>query len=257
MNKIAKAFTNKKAFISFLTAGDPDIKTTEKCILALVEGGCDLIEIGIPFSDPIAEGPVIERANERALAAGTLLPKVFELVRNVRLKTDVPLVFLTYINPIFVYGGQKFFLEAKAAGIDGIIIPDLPFEELGELATFAQAVDIPIISLVAPTSNQRIPLLVKESKGFVYLVSSMGVTGVRSTLSADLASTIATIRANTKTPIAIGFGIATPEQVSQLKQFSDGVIIGSAIVKIIEKHGENAPLFLLEYAHSIRRALDS
>ncbi|GBU10892.1 tryptophan synthase alpha chain [Erysipelotrichaceae bacterium] len=255
MSRIAKAFAGKKAFISFLTAGDPDIETTEKNILALVAGGSSLIEIGIPFSDPIAEGPVIERANMRALACGTTLETVFELVRRLREKTDVALVFLTYINPIFVYGAERFFKKAAEAGVDGCVIPDLPFEERGELMSAAKAYQIELISLIAPTSLARVELIAKEATGFIYLVSSMGVTGVRQNFSDNLMAIIKKIREVTKTPIAIGFGIATVEQVRELKSYADGIIIGSAIVKQIEMAGVEAPAKLEAYATEIVAAL--
>jgi tryptophan synthase alpha chain len=257
MNRISNAFKNKnkKVFIGFLTAGDPDIKKSEEFILEMARAGADLVEIGIPFSDPIAEGKVIEAANTRALSCGTTTDTVFELVQNVRGKTQIPLVFLTYLNPVFKYGYEKFFKRCNSTGIDGIIIPDLPFEEKGELAYYAEQNDVNIISLIAPTSKERIKRIAKNSAGFIYLVSSMGVTGVRDSIDTDLESIIIDIRSVTDIPVAIGFGISTPEQAGRFGGISDGVIVGSAIVKIIEQHGQNAAPYIYEYVKSMKSAL--
>ena len=257
MNRIECAFKNEngKAFITFLTAGDPDIKKTEEFILTMVQAGTDLIEIGIPFSDPIAEGKVIEAANTRALSSGTTTDAVFELVQNVREKTQIPLVFLTYLNPVFKYGYERFFASCKSTGVDGIIIPDLPFEEKSELIDFAEQNDVCIITLISPTSKERTKRIAESSTGFVYLVSSMGVTGVRENIDTDLKSIIEDIRAVTDTPVAIGFGISTPEQARKFGSISDGVIVGSAIVKIVEQHGQNAAPYLYEYVKSMKSAL--
>ncbi|MCL2146669.1 MAG: tryptophan synthase subunit alpha [Synergistaceae bacterium] len=253
MNRIERAFKNenRKAFITFLTAGDPDIKRTEEFILTMEQAGADLIEIGIPFSDPIAEGKVIEAANTRALSCGTTTDSVFELVKNIRGKTQVPLVFLTYLNPVFKYGYERFFERCKSVGVDGIIIPDLPFEEKSELADYAEQNNVSIISLISPTSKERIKRIAKSSTGFIYLVSSMGVTGVRENIDTDLKSIIADIRSVTNTPVAIGFGISTPEQARKFGSISDGVIVGSAIVKIIEQHGQNAAQYIYEYVKTM------
>lgn len=245
--RIAAAFTGKKALIGFLTAGDPALEKTEEFILAMEKSGVDLIEIGIPFSDPVAEGEVIERANSRALKAGATTDRIFEMVKSVRRKTQIPLVFLTYINPVFAYGCDTFFMRCAHSGIDGIIIPDLPFEERGEIAETAAKYGIVIITLIAPTSCDRIKKLVENAEGFVYLVSSMGVTGVRSEIITDLNSIIREIRKETDTKIAVGFGISTPKQADEIWQMADGVIIGSAIVRIIEEYGENATDKLEEY----------
>ena len=240
MSKIANAFKDGKAFIGFLTAGDPTIEKTVEYILAMEEAGCDLIEIGIPFSDPMAEGVVIQDANIRALGHNTTTDDVFEIVRKVRQKTDVPLVFLTYINPVFFYGYEKFFKKCGELGIDGIISPDLPYEEKGEIKDIALSNDVDVISLIAPTSKERIQKIASDATGFIYVVSSLGVTGMRSEIKTDLKFILDDIRAVSDLPLAVGFGINTPEQASNIGKIADGVIVGSAIVKIIEEHGENA-----------------
>jgi tryptophan synthase alpha chain len=255
MSEIIKAFENKKAFIGFLTAGDPSLKKTEEFILAMVKAGVDLIEIGIPFSDPIAEGEVIERANIRALKAGATTDIIFDMVKTVRNKTDIPFVFLSYINPVFVYGYEKFFCKCRTCGINGIIIPDLPFEEKDEVLEVARNYNVDLITLIAPTSKDRIQTLASNSTGFIYLVSSMGVTGVRNKIQTDLSSIIAQIRQVTNTKIAVGFGISTKEQAKQISAIADGVIVGSAIVKIIEEYGENAAEKLYEYVSEIKNEL--
>lgn len=255
MSRIKKAFENGKAFIGFLTAGDPNLGKTEEFVLKMIEGGADLIEIGIPFSDPIAEGPVIQEANIRALKAGTTVEKVFDTVRSIRSKTEVPLVFLTYLNPVFHYGYDAFLNKCRECGIDGIIIPDMPYEEKSEIVSIAKQYDVDIISMIAPTSEERIGMIAKEAEGFVYVVSSMGVTGVRSEIKTDLKTMIDIVKKNTDTPAAIGFGISTPEQAEHFSVFSDGVIVGSAIVKIIEKYGENSGEPLYEYVKSMKNAV--
>ncbi|QNU67396.1 tryptophan synthase subunit alpha [Ruminiclostridium herbifermentans] len=255
MSKIKNAFANGKAFIGFLTAGDPSLDKTEEFILSMVEAGADLIEIGIPFSDPIAEGEVIQRANERALSVNTTLNKIFNMVKSVRLKTQIPIVFLTYLNPVFTYGYDHFFRECNNNDIDGVIIPDIPFEEKEELTPFGEKYSIDIISLIAPTSQERIDKIAKKAQGYVYCVSSMGVTGVRSEIKTDLSSIISDIRNVTDVPIAVGFGISTPEQAAQISSYADGIIVGSAIVKIIEEHGENAAKPLYEYVRAMKGAI--
>ncbi len=255
MSKIANAFTNKKALITFLTAGDPSLAKTEEYILAMANAGADLIEIGIPFSDPIAEGEVIQAANIRALSAGTTLPRIFDTVRSVRKKTDVPLVFLTYVNPLFKYGYEQFFTECRESGINGVIIPDLPFEERAEISDAASANGIDLITLIAPTSSERVAMLARAAKGFVYLVSSMGVTGVRNTIETDIPAIVSAIKKETDTPVAVGFGISTPEQARTIGASADGVIVGSAVVRIIEQHGTNAAQALEDYMRSLKAAL--
>lgn len=247
MSRIENAFKNGKAFIAFLTAGDPSLEKTEEFIFEIERAGADLIEIGIPFSDPIAEGEVIQAANVRALKAGTTVHGVFELVQRIRQKSQIPLVFLTYLNPVYHYGYEKFFAKCAEAGVDGIIIPDLPFEEQGELKAEAERHGVDVISLIAPTSEERIERIARASKGFLYIVSSMGVTGVRSEISTDVEAIVKAVRAVSNTPAAVGFGISTPEQAAKFAKIADGVIVGSAIVKIIEKYGEDAGKYVYEY----------
>ncbi len=254
MSKIANAFKNGKAFIGFLTAGDPSIEKTVEFILAMEEAGCDLIEIGIPFSDPMAEGVVIQDANVRALKHNTTTDDVFDIVKAVRAKSDVPLVFLTYINPVFFYGYEKFFKKCNELGIDGIISPDLPYEEKGEIVDIARKNDVDVISLIAPTSKERIQKIAGDASGFIYVVSSLGVTGMRSEIKTDLKSILEDIRDVTDLPLAVGFGINTPEQARNIGEIADGVIVGSAIVKIIEEHGEYATSVLKEYVSSMKKA---
>ncbi|WP_296863053.1 tryptophan synthase subunit alpha [uncultured Methanobrevibacter sp.] len=254
MSKIANAFKNGKAFIGFLTAGDPSIEKTVEFILAMEEAGCDLIEIGIPFSDPMAEGVVIQDANVRALKHNTTTDDVFDIVKAVRAKSDVPLVFLTYINPVFFYGYEKFFKKCNELGVDGIISPDLPYEEKGEIVDIARKNDVDVISLIAPTSKERIQKIASDASGFIYVVSSLGVTGMRSEIKTDLKSILEDIRDVTDLPLAVGFGINTPEQARNIGEIADGVIVGSAIVKIIEEHGEDATSVLKEYVSSMKKA---
>jgi tryptophan synthase alpha chain len=254
MSRIANAFKDDCAFIGFLTAGDPTIEKTVEYILAMVEAGCDLVEIGIPFSDPMAEGVVIQEANVRALKHNTTTDDVFEIVKEVRKHTDVPLVFLTYINPVFFYGYEKFFKKCNELGVDGIISPDLPYEEKGEIADIASKNDVDVISLIAPTSKERIQKIASDATGFIYVVSSLGVTGMRSEIKTDLNAIIDDIRDVTDLPLAVGFGINTPQQASDISNIADGVIVGSAIVKIIEEHGENATEALKEYVSSMKEA---
>ena len=252
MSKIANAFDNGTAFIGFLTAGDPTIDKTVEFILAMEEAGCDLVEIGIPFSDPMAEGVVIQDANVRALKHNTTTDDVFDIVRRVREKSDIPLVFLTYINPVFFYGYERFFEKCNELGIDGIISPDLPYEEKGEIADIAAKNDVDVISLIAPTSKERIQKIASDATGFIYVVSSLGVTGMRSEIKTDLGAIISDIRDVCDVPVDVGFGINTPKQASDISKIADGVIVGSAIVKIIEEHGENATDALKEYVSSMK-----
>ena len=238
-NRITKAFENKKAFIAFITGGDPDIETTEKLIVALAQSGADMIEIGIPFSDPVAEGPVIQQADERALANGCTADKLFDMIKRVRGEVDIPLLFMSYINPVFVYGKDKFMSKCSECGIDGIIVPDLPFEEKDELSAECEKYNITLISLIAPTSHERIEIITKDSQGFIYCVSSLGVTGIRGEINTDAEEMIKRAKSVSDTPCAIGFGISGPEQARDIAGVADGVIIGSAIVKIIAEYGRD------------------
>lgn len=255
MNKISRAFKNGKAFIGFVTAGDPDLETSEKIMLKMAEAGCDLIEIGIPFSDPIAEGPVIQEANLRSLSQGTTTDKVFELTERVSKQIDIPLVYMTYLNVLFKYGYDNFLEKAVKSGISGVIIPDLPFEEKQELQSVAEKYGIDVISLIAPTSENRIKMIASNSRGFIYTVSSLGVTGTRSEITTDLDTITKHIKDVTDVPVAIGFGINTPEQAKKYSEIADGVIVGSAIVKIIAKHGKNAPDEVYKYVKEMKDAI--
>ncbi len=255
MTKISDAFKNGKAFIGFITGGDPDIETTEKLLYTMSESGADLIEIGIPFSDPIAEGPVIQEASERALAAGCTTDKLFDLVAKVSPNLDTPIVFMTYINPIYTYGKEKFMSKCKECGIQGIIVPDLPYEEKDELTPECDKYGIDLISLIAPTSHERITMIAKEAKGFVYCVSSLGVTGVRSEITTDISAMTDLVRKSTDIPCAIGFGISTPEQAKKMSADADGVIVGSAIVKIVAQYGKDSAEHVAEYVRSMKEAI--
>lgn len=255
MSKIKQAFENGKAFIPFLTAGDPCADKTVESILEMIRAGADLIEIGIPFSDPTAEGPVIQSANVRALRAGITTDGVFEIVRKVREQSQIPIVFLTYLNPVFHYGYEAFLQKCKELSVDGIICPDLPFEEKHELSDLAAGYDVDIISLIAPTSESRIRMIAKEATGYIYVVSSMGVTGVRSEITTNIGKIVESIRQVTDVPCAVGFGISTPQQAAEMASLSDGAIVGSAIVKMIEKYGADAASHVYEYVKSMKDAL--
>ena len=255
MNKIHQAFENGKAFIPFITCGDPDLETTAAAVRAAVANGADLIELGIPFSDPTAEGPVIQGANIRALRGGIKTKHIFEFVRELRRDVTVPMVFMTYANVVFSYGAEKFISTCAEVGIDGLILPDIPFEEKEEFLPICRQYDVALISLIAPTSANRIGMIAKEAEGFIYLVSSLGVTGERSEIKTDLCSIVELIRANTDVPCAIGFGISTPEQAKQMASISDGAIVGSAIIRLLEKHGKDAPQYIGEYVKSMKDAI--
>lgn len=255
MTETAKAFENGKAFIPFITCGDPDLETTAKIVREAVANGADLIELGIPFSDPTAEGPVIKGANIRALKGGVTTDKVFDLVRELRKDVTVPMVFMTYSNVVFSYGAEKFISTCKEIGINGLILPDLPYEEKEEFLPQCKKYGVDLISLIAPTSENRIAMISKEVDGFIYLVSSLGVTGTRSEISTDLKSIVDVIRQNTSVPCAIGFGISTPEQAKKMADIADGAIVGSAIIKIIEQYGKDAPKYVGEYVKSMKDAV--
>ena len=256
MSNIGKAFEKGKAFIAFITCGDPDLETTAAAVRAAVENGADLIELGIPFSDPTAEGPVIQGANLRALRGGITTDKVFAFVQELRRDVTVPMVFMTYANVVFSYGAERFISTCQKIGVDGLILPDLPFEEKEEFQPICRRYGVDLISLIAPTSENRIAMIAREAEGFIYIVSSLGVTGTRSEIKTDLASIVSVVRQNTGIPCAIGFGISTPQQARQMAQLSDGAIVGSAIVKLLEQYGKDAPKYIGEYVASMRRALD-
>lgn len=255
MSNIKKAFENGKAFIAFITCGDPDLETTAAAVRAAVENGADLIELGIPFSDPTAEGPVIQGANIRALKGGVTTDKIFDFVKALRRDVKVPMVFMTYTNVVFSYGAEKFISSCRDIGIDGLILPDLPFEEKEEFQPICKKYGVDLVSLIAPTSENRIAMIAKEAEGFIYLVSSLGVTGMRSEIKTDLASIVKAVRENTDIPCAIGFGISTSEQAKKMADLSDGAIVGSAIIKILEKHGKDAPKYIGEYVKSMKDAM--
>ncbi len=255
MSNIKKAFENGKAFIPFITCGDPDLETTAATVRAAVANGADLIELGIPFSDPTAEGPVIQAANIRALKGGVKTDKVFSLVRELRKDVTVPMVFMTYANVVFSYGSERFISTCAEIGIDGLILPDIPFEEREEFLPVCRKYGVDLISLIAPTSENRIGMIAKEAEGFIYLVSSLGVTGVRSEINTDLESIVSIIRKNTDIPCAIGFGISTPEQAKKMADISDGAIVGSAIIKQLAQYGTAAPEHIGAYVKEMKDAI--
>jgi len=255
MNRIQKAFEKGKAFIPFVTGGDPDLATTKELLIAMAEEGADLIEIGIPFSDPVAEGPTIQAANERALKAGCTIDKLFDMIKEARKKVTVPMVFLTYINPIFVYGKSRFMKRCVECGIDGLIIPDLPYEEKHEILDACEEYDIILISLIAPTSNERIKMIAKEAKGFVYVVSSLGVTGVRQEIKTDTKAMIELVKATAPIPCAVGFGISTPQQAKEQAEVADGVIVGSAIVRLLEEYQGDSVKVIREYVREMKNKI--
>ena len=255
MSKIREAIENKKAFIAFVTCGDPDLDTTMAVVREAVANGASLIELGIPFSDPTAEGPVIQGANLRALTGGVTTDKIFDMVRSLRQDVKVPMVFMTYANVVFSYGAERFLSTCKEIGMDGIILPDLPYEEKEEFLPLCHTYGVDLISLIAPTSENRIAMIAKEAEGFLYIVSSLGVTGTRSEIKTDLKSIVDVVRQNTDIPCAIGFGISTPEQAQKMSAISDGAIVGSAIVKIIEKYGKESPAYVGEYVKEMTEGM--
>ena len=255
MSNIAKAFKNGKAFIPFITCGDPDLATTAAAVREAVKNGADLIELGIPFSDPTAEGPVIQGANIRALKGGVNTDMIFSFVRGLRQDVTVPLVFMTYANVVFSYGAERFISTCAEIGIDGLILPDIPYEEKDEFLPVCRKYGVDLISLIAPTSANRVSMIAKEADGFIYLVSSLGVTGTRSEIKTDLSSIVNVIRENTDTPVAVGFGISTPQQAHDMAAVSDGAIVGSAIIKLLEKHGKDAAAYVGEFVRAMKEAL--
>lgn len=257
MSNIKKAFENGKAFIPFITCGDPDLETTAQVVRAAAANGADLIELGIPFSDPTAEGPVIQGANLRALNGGITTDRIFAFVKELRRDVTIPMVFMTYANVVFSYGADKFISTCREIGIDGLILPDLPFEEKEEFHPLCLQYGVDLISLIAPTSENRIAMIAREAEGFIYVVSSLGVTGVRSEIKTDLASIVKVIREHTDIPCAIGFGISTPEQAKKVAALSDGAIVGSAIIKLLEQYGQDAAIPVGNYVKSMKDAIRS
>lgn len=256
MSRIKQAFRHGKAFIPFITGGDPDLETSERLIIEMERAGADLIEIGIAFSDPIAEGCVIQEANERALAAGCTTDRLFDMVARVRKIVKVPLVFLTYINPIYTYGTDRFMKRCQQTGMDGLIIPDLPFEEKEEIAEVCEQYGIDLISLIAPTSQERIRMIAKEAKGFIYCVSSLGVTGVRSAIETDIEAMVSMVKEVSDIPVAVGFGISTPEQAAKMVTVADGAIVGSAIVKLVAAYGRESVEPVSDYIRKMKEAVE-
>ncbi len=255
MSNISKAFEHGKAFIAFITCGDPDLETTAAAVRAAAANGADLIELGIPFSDPTAEGPVIQGANLRALKGGITTDKIFAFVKEIRRDVKIPMVFMTYANVVFSYGSERFISACREIGIDGLILPDLPFEEKEEFLPLCHKYGVDLASLIAPTSENRIAMIAKEAEGFVYVVSSLGVTGMRDEIKTDLVSIVNVIREYTDLPCAIGFGISTPEQAKKMADISDGAIVGSAIIKLLEQYGRNAPEHIGRYVKSMKDAI--
>ena len=254
-NKITEAFAKGKAFIPFITCGDPSLEITEQLVYAMEEAGADLIELGIPFSDPTAEGTVIQEANVRALSGGVTTDKVFDMVAKIRQKTAIPMVFMTYANVVFSYGTEHFIKKAAEVGMDGLILPDVPFEEKEEFDTVCKQYGLDLISLIAPTSHERITQIAKEANGFVYCVSSLGVTGTRTQITTDIGGMVKLVKAVKDIPCAVGFGISTPEQAKKMAAQSDGAIVGSAIVKLCAAHGENCVPYVKEYVKSMKDAV--
>ena len=253
--KIAEAFAGGKAFIPFITCGDPSLEITEQLVYAMEEAGADLIELGIPFSDPTAEGPVIQAANVRALAGGVTTDKIFDMVEKIRKKSSVPMVFMTYANVVFSYGIERFVSKAAEVGMNGLILPDVPYEEKEEFDTVCKAYGLDLISLIAPTSHERIAQIAKDAEGFVYCVSSLGVTGTRTSITTDIVAMVKLVKQTKNIPCAVGFGISTPEQAKKMAQQSDGAIVGSAIVKLCAAHGADCVPYVKEYVRSMKTAV--
>ena len=256
MNKrITEAFAHGKAFIPFITCGDPSLEVTEQLVYALEEAGANLIELGIPFSDPTAEGPVIQAANVRALSGGVTTDKIFEMVEKIRKRTAIPMVFMTYANVVFSYGIERFVKKAADLGMDGLILPDVPFEEKEEFDSVCRAHGLDLISLIAPTSHERIARIAREAEGFVYCVSSLGVTGMRSSITTDIGAMVKLVKAEKDIPCAVGFGISTPEQAKKMADQSDGAIVGSAIVKLCGQYGKDCVPYVAAYVKEMKDAL--
>jgi tryptophan synthase alpha chain len=255
MNKLQQVFANGKAFIPFITAGDPTLEITEQLVFEMAAAGADLIELGIPFSDPIAEGQVIQAADSRALTGRTTTDKIFAMVRRIRKSCYVPIAFMTYVNPIFTYGTDRFMKNCREVGVDAVIVPDVPYEEKDELQPFCFKYNVNLISMIAPTSKNRIRMIAGEAQGFIYCVSSMGVTGVRKEIGSDVEEMIKIVKGTKDIPCAIGFGISTLEQAAKMAKLSDGIIVGSAIVKIVEKYGQDCIPYVVECVRTMKNAI--
>ena len=256
MNKrITESFAKGKAFIPFITCGDPSLEVTEQLVYAMEEAGADLIELGIPFSDPTAEGPVIQAANIRALSGGVTTDKVFAMVEKIRKNSSIPMVFMTYANVVFSYGTERFVKKAAEVGMDGLILPVVPFEEYEEFDGICKEYGQDLISLIAPTSHERISMIAKEAQGFVYCVSSLGVTGMRSQITTDIGAMVDLVKKAKDIPCAVGFGISNPEQAKKMAGQSDGVIVGSAIVKLCGQYGAECVPYVKEYVKAMKDAV--
>ena len=255
MSRINEAFKNHKAFIPFITCGDPSLDTTIEIVKEMERAGADIVELGIPFSDPTAEGPVIQEANVRALSGHVTTDKVFDMVRELRKTVKIPLVFMTYANVVFSYGTEKFIKTAAEIGMDGLILPDIPYEEKEEFSSVCDKYNLDFISLIAPTSHDRIAMIAKEAKGFVYCVSSLGVTGERNNITTNVGEMVKLVKANKDIPCAIGFGISTPDQAKEMAEVSDGVIVGSAIVKLCARYGRESAGYIYDYVKSMKDAV--
>lgn len=255
MSRLDRVFSRGKAFIPFITAGDPSITVTEQLIYSMYEAGADLIELGIPFSDPVAEGPVIQAADERALAGGVTVDDVFTMMQRLRNSCDVPVALMTYVNPVATYGTERFMINCSRSGIDAVIIPDVPFEEKDELLPYCRKHGITLIPMIAPTSGERIRMIAAEAEGFVYCVSSLGVTGMREKIGHEVSGMIKAVKNVKDIPCAIGFGISTPEQAAELSCYGDGIIVGSAVVKIVEEYGDKCVEHVAEYVRKMKAAI--
>ena len=253
--KIREAFDKGKAFIPFITCGDPSLEVTKELVFAMAEAGADLIELGIPFSDPTAEGPVIQEANVRALKGGVTTDKIFAMVAEIRESCQVPMVFMTYANVVYSYGTERFMKRAEETGMQGLILPDVPFEEKADFDQAAKTHGLDLISLIAPTSHERIAMIAKEAEGFVYCVSSLGVTGTRSRITTDIAGMVKLVKEAKDIPCAVGFGISTPDQAAEMAAKSDGAIVGSAIVKLCAKYGKDCVPYVKEYVKEMKAAV--
>jgi tryptophan synthase alpha chain len=254
-----KSLNGKKALVAFFTAGDPDLSASKDIFSVIEKAGADIIELGVPFSDPLADGPVIQASAHRSLQNGTTLGKIIELVKDIRSQSQLPIVLMSSFNPVFVYGQAKFVKDAVNAGADGVILPDLPPEEAGKFLGFANAKSLDTIFLLAPTSTpDRIQMVGEASKGFIYYVSLTGTTGTKEALAKNLEEKVSAIKNEVKLPVLVGFGISGPEQAKEAGQCSDGVIIGSAIVKLIESHSDpvERDKKITEFISSIKTALN-
>ncbi|MEE1219885.1 MAG: tryptophan synthase subunit alpha [Ruminococcus sp.] len=256
MTDIRKAFENNKAFIPFVTAGDPDLETTEKLLIAMSENGADIIEIGIPFSDPIAEGVAIQEADLRALANGTTTDKIFDMVKRIRPQIKCALAVMTYMNPIFAYGTDKFMSKCKDSGISAVIVPDTPYEEKDELEPYCNKYEVELISTIAPTSKDRIKMITKDAQGFIFCIPSLGVTGVKSEIAYDVKEMVALVKSVKDIPVAVGYGCSTPEEIKNIDKSADGVIIGSTVVEIVAEYGKDCVAPVVEYVKQMKEALE-